>query len=416
MVSRCRLYTIHSSQFTIMKWTTLFKGFFESEKTGGILLLLCTVISLVIANSAWGENYLYFWHSHADLSFGGINLDYSVEQWINDGLMTIFFLLVGLEIERELYAGELSSFSNAILPVVAAVGGMLVPAGIHFLLNAGSPTQSGFGIPMATDIAFALGMLALAGNRVPYSVKIFLTALAIIDDLGAILVIAIFYNSGVQWIYLGLSAGILVGLLILARLGVRHLAVYLLPGIVLWYCMMQSGIHPTIAGVLLAFVIPFSGEDEATPSYKLQHALHKPVAYLIVPVFALANTGIVLQEGWLSQMTTSNSLGIIAGLVIGKPVGILLFCWLLVKLTKVSLPRHVQWKNLLGAAVLAGIGFTMSIFISNLAFGDAQTISYAKVSVLIASLIATTIGLTILFTTRPVEENQGYESEPGGLA
>jgi NhaA family Na+:H+ antiporter len=389
-----------------MKWTKLFRGFFESEKTGGILLLLCTAVSLVIANSAWGEGYTHFWHSKVDLSVAGLTMNYSVEQWINDGLMTIFFLLVGLEIERELYAGELSSFSNAILPVVAAVGGMIVPAGIHFLFNAGTPTQHGFGIPMATDIAFALGMLALAGNRVPYSVKIFLTALAIIDDLGAILVIAIFYNTGVQWAYLGISAGILGGLLLLSKLGIRNLLFYLVPGLALWYCMMQSGIHPTIAGVLLAFVIPFSGENENTPSYRLQHALHKPVGYLIVPLFALANTGIMLEEGWLSQMTTSNSLGIIAGLVIGKPVGILLFCWLLVVLAKVKLPDHVQWKNLLGAAILAGIGFTMSIFISNLAFEDAQTIGYAKVAVLIASLIATTLGLLVLFNTEKVEEKE----------
>lgn len=396
-----------------MKWTKLFKGFFESEKTGGILLLLCTAISLVIANTGMGEAYLHFWHAPLDLSFGPVNLNYSVEQWINDGLMTIFFLLVGLEIERELYAGELSSFSNAILPVVAAVGGMVVPAAIHYLFNAGTPTQSGFGVPMATDIAFALGMLALAGNRVPYSIKIFLTALAIIDDLGAILVIAIFYNTGIDWTYLAIAAGILAALFVLSKLGVRHLAFYLLPGLVLWYCMMQTGIHPTIAGVLLAFVIPFSGENENTPSYKLQHALHKPVAYLIVPIFALANTGIILEEGWLSEMTTNNSLGIIAGLVIGKPIGILLFCWLLVKLAKVKLPNHVQWKNLLGAAVLAGIGFTMSIFISNLAFADARTASYSKVSVLIASLTATVIGLLILFNTRKVSDaiEEGYEPE-----
>lgn len=389
-----------------MKWTTLFKGFFDSEKIGGVLLLLCTLVSLLIANSGFGETYTHFWHSKLDLSFAGLNLNYSIEHWINDGLMTIFFLLVGLEIERELYAGELSSFSNAILPVAAAVGGMLIPAGIHYLFNAGTETQSGFGIPMATDIAFALGMLALAGNRVPYSLKIFLTALAIIDDLGAILVIAIFYNSGVEWLYLGASAGILTGLWVMSKFGVRHLAFYLLPGLVLWYCMMQSGIHPTIAGVLLAFVIPFSGENENTPSYKLQHILHRPVAFFIVPLFALANTGIILEEGWMTEMTTSNSLGIIAGLVLGKPVGILLFCWLLVKFAKVGLPNNVQWKNLLGAAVLAGIGFTMSIFISNLAFADGPTISYAKVSVLIASLIATILGLLILFNTKRIAEEE----------
>lgn len=381
-----------------MKWTKLFKGFFESERVGGLLLLFCTVVSLLVANSAWGEAYTHFWHSRADLSFAGLKLDLSIEQWINDGLMTIFFLLVGLEIERELYAGELSSFSNALLPIAAAVGGMAMPAFIHFLLNAGTPTGGGFGIPMATDIAFALGMLALAGNRVPYSLKIFLTALAIIDDLGAILVIAFFYNAGVQWLYLGLSAGILGLLLLLSKLKVHHLAAYLLPGVVLWYCMIQSGIHPTIAGVLLAFVIPFSGNNENTPSYKLQHFLHKPVAFFIVPLFALANTGIILNEGWVGQMTSLNSLGIIGGLVLGKPIGILLFCWLVIKFTRAALPGGVQWKHLTGAAVLAGIGFTMSIFISNLAFTDGELISYSKVAVLIGSLIATIAGLLLLFT------------------
>ncbi|NTS41585.1 Na+/H+ antiporter NhaA [Flavisolibacter sp. BT320] len=380
-----------------MRWTNLFKGFFESERVGGILLLFCTVVSLFLANSAWGDGYTHFWHSRADLSFAGLNLNFSVEQWINDGLMTIFFLLVGLEIERELYAGELSSFSNAILPVGAAVGGMLVPAAIHFFFNNGSPTEHGFGIPMATDIAFALGMLALAGNRVPYSLKIFLTALAIIDDLGAIVVIALFYSTGINWLYLGISAGILASLFLLSRLKVTHLAFYLIPGIVLWYCMMQSGIHPTIAGVLLAFAIPFSGEHAGTPSYKLQHFLHKPVAFFIVPLFALANTGIVLEDGWIAQMSTSNSIGIMAGLVVGKPVGILLFCALLVYLFKVKLPQNVQWKHLLGAGILAGIGFTMSIFISNLAFKDPTLVSYSKVAVLLGSLMATVIGLLVFF-------------------
>jgi NhaA family Na+:H+ antiporter len=259
---------------------------------------------------------------------------------------------------------------------------------------------------MATDIAFALGILALAGKRVPYSLKIFLTALAIIDDLGAILIIAIFYNSGIEWMYLLISGGILGGLLVLSRLKVYTLWAYLIPGLVLWYCMMQSGIHPTIAGVLLAFVIPFSGNDENRPSYKLQHFLHKPVAYFIVPLFALANTGIILKEGWFSQMGSTNSLGIIAGLVIGKPMGILLFCWMLIKFTKVSLPENVQWKNLAGAAVLGGIGFTMSIFISNLAFSNPEIVSYSKVAVLLASLAATIIGLLILFNTKKWEEEK----------
>lgn len=396
-------------------WTKLFKGFFDSEKIGGLLLLVCTAASLLLANSGWGEAYTHFWHTKLDLSFGGLRLNYPVEQWINDGLMTVFFLLVGLEIERELYAGELSSFSNAVLPLVAAVGGMLVPASIHYLFNAGTATQSGFGIPMATDIAFALGMLALAGSRVPYSLKIFLTALAIIDDIGAIVVIAVFYNSGIQWIYLLTSAGILLALVVLSRLGVRRLPAYLLPGLVLWYCMMQSGVHPTIAGVLLAFVIPFSGNDETTPSYKLQHALHKPVAYFIVPLFALANTGIVLKDGWLNEMTTTNSLGIIVGLVVGKPLGILLFCAAMVGFFKTGLPANVRWKNLAGAATLAGIGFTMSIFISNLAFANVQTAGYAKVSVLLGSAIATILGLMVLFSTKKTtaeeeSETQGFDA------
>ena len=373
-----------------------FREFFDSEKASGVLLIISTIISLIVANSALGPHYLGFWHH----PFAGL----SVELWVNDGLMAIFFLLIGLELVRELNDGELSDLKSAMLPIIAALGGIIVPASIHFYFNAGTPTQSGIGIPMATDIAFALGMLALAGNRVPYSLKIFLTALAIIDDLGAILVIAIFYSTGMQWMYLAISAAILGALYLLSRLKVYNLAFYLVPGVVLWYCMMQSGVHPTIAGVLLAFVIPFSGDNESTPSYKLQQFLHKPVAFFIVPLFALANTGILLKEGWLSEMRTTNSLGIITGLVIGKPVGILLFCFLAVKLLKAKLPQNVRWVNLTGAAVLAGIGFTMSIFISNLAFSNPELISYSKVAVLMGSLIATVAGLTILLNTKQMEE------------
>lgn len=390
-----------------MKWTKLFKGFFDSERLGGLLLLFCTVLSLLIANSGWGNNYLHFWHQKLDLSFAGVNLNLSVEQWINDGLMTIFFLLVGLEIERELYAGELSSFSNALLPIVAAVGGMIVPALVHAFFNAGTASQKGFGIPMATDIAFTLGMLSLAGNRVPYSLKIFITALAIIDDLGAILVIALFYSTGIQWLYLLISAAIIGALLLFAKLKLYHLAFYLLPGLVLWYCIMQSGIHPAVAGVLLAFVIPFSGQDETTPSYKLQQFLHKPVGFFIVPLFALANTGILLKEGWLQEMDSANSLGIMVGLVLGKPVGILLSCGLMIWLFKTKLPLSATWIQLTGVAILAGIGFTMSIFISNLAFTDVALVSYSKVAVLCGSLVATVVGLTFLLTAaKPVEEKE----------
>lgn len=387
-----------------MEWSKLFKDFFDSEKVGGLLLLCCTVFSLALANSGWTEGYTHFWHQPVDLSFAGLRLNFSLQHWINDGLMTVFFLLVGLEIERELYAGELSTFSAALLPIAAAVGGMIVPALVHYAFNTGTPTQPGFGIPMATDIAFTLGMLALAGNRVPYSLKIFLTALAIIDDLGAIVVIAVFYNAGVQWMYLLISAGILVMLWVFSKMKIDSLWLYLLPGVMLWYCMMQSGIHPTLAGVLLAFVIPFSGNNETTPSYKLQRALHKPVGYFIVPLFALANTGIVLSDGWLAEMKSSNSLGIIAGLVIGKPAGILLCCWLLVKFKKAVLPQNVNWKTMWGGAVLAGIGFTMSIFISNLAFANTQTVSSAKIAVLIGSLAATVFGLAILLLVKKGKE------------
>ena len=387
-----------------MTITRLFKEFFNSEKVGGLVLLACTILSLLLANSSFGEAYNHFWHAHIDLSFASVNLNYSVEHWVNDGLMTIFFLLVGLEIERELYKGELSSLRNAILPIGAAVGGMIVPAVIYFLVNLNAANPSGFGIPMATDIAFALGMLALAGSRVPFSLKIFLTALAIIDDLGAILVIAIFYNTGISWAFLGASLGIFALLMVLNKLGIKNLLFYLLPGIIMWYCMLQSGVHATITGVLLAFAIPFSKNDATNPSYLLQHALHKPVAFVILPVFALANTGIVLSEGWLNEMASANSLGIMAALVVGKPVGILSVCWFLLKTKVAALPQDTRWRHLSGAAVLAGIGFTMSIFISNLAFSDTALVQFSKIAVLIASSLATVTGLSILFSSSKVAE------------
>ncbi len=376
-----------------MKPSKLLKEFFESEKSGGLVLLGCTIISLVIANSQWGSSYTGFWHQYFDLSFGSIQLNYSVEHWVNDGLMAIFFLLVGLEIERELYIGELKEIRVAALPIAAAIGGMLVPAAIHFFFNAGTPEQAGFGIPMATDIAFALGMMALLGKRVPFSLKIFLTALAIIDDLGAILVIAIFYSEGVSWIYLLVALGIFIGLSIMGRFKIYNLLFYILPGIVMWYCMLQSGVHATITGVLLAFAIPFGGQDEKSPSYRLQHFLHKPVAFIILPIFALANTGLILSEGWVGELTTNNSLGIILGLIVGKPLGIFLFSLLLIKLKWGNLPQGIKLRHLAGAGVLAGIGFTMSIFIANLAFNDPHIIQFSKISILVGSAIAAILGL-----------------------
>lgn len=389
------------------KITRLLKDFLESEKTGGIILLVCTVISLLIANSSSGSSYIEFWHQYADLSFGPVALNYSIEHWVNDGLMTIFFLLVGLEIERELYIGELKDLKVSSLPIAAAIGGMLVPAAIHFLFNNGTATQAGFGIPMATDIAFALGMLALLGNRVPFSLKIFLTALAIIDDIGAIIVIAIFYNDGISWIYLLSAMAILGGLFILGRLKVYNLLFYIIPGIIIWYCMLKSGIHATITGVLLAFAIPFGKPGKESPSYRLQHFLHKPVAFIILPIFAFANTGLILSTGWQNELTTNNSLGIIFGLLVGKPIGILLFSFLLVKIKWGSLPPGIEWKHLFGAGILAGIGFTMSIFIANLAFKDSTTIQFSKVAVLIGSVLSCIIGLLWLsFTLKKVKEEE----------
>ncbi len=375
----------------------MFTDFFNSEKTGGLMLLACTIISIFIANSAGAAAYIGFWHQHLDLSFAGLQLDLSVEHWINDGLMVIFFLLVGLEIEREIYIGELSNIRNAMLPVAAAIGGMVFPALVHFLFNNGLPTQDGMGIPMATDIAFALGMLSLLGKRVPLGLKIFLTALAIIDDLGAIIVIAIFYTTEISGLYLGLALGIFACLLVMNRLKIHDLAFYLIPGIAMWYCMLQSGVHSTITGVLLAFAIPFSERDDRTnPSYKIQHFLHKPVAFLILPLFALANTALVLGQDWVTGLETRNSVGIMTGLFFGKMIGIFLLSFLMVKLKVGSLPTEVNWGQMLGVACLGGIGFTMSIFVSNLAFSDAGLIQESKIAILTGSLISCLVGLAIL--------------------
>jgi len=353
---------------------------------------------MIIANSGFGETYNHFLHSSINLSFKNIQLDYSLEEWVNDGLMTVFFLMVGLEIERELYIGELSDFKNALLPVIAAIGGMAIPALIHFLFNHGTPTHAGIGIPMATDIAFSLGMLSLLGNKVPPALKIFLTALAIIDDLGAVIIIAIFYTREFSAVNLVIALGIFAFLLILNRLKVYKIWIYLICGVFMWYFMLKSGVHATISGVLLAFAIPFRKIDKINPSYKLQHALHNPVNFIIVPLFALANTGIHLTTGWYNHLYSNNSLGIITGLVTGKPAGIFALCWIAVRLKWCSLPESINWKILLGAGALAGIGFTMSIFITNLAFtNEISLVQDSKIAVLIGSMIAVIIGLIILF-------------------
>lgn len=369
------------------KLSRTFKEFFDSEKAGGILLIVCTAISLLVTNSVFGEKYLHFWHT----PIGGLSL----ELWVNDALMAIFFLLIGLELERELKVGELSDIRNALLPIFAAVGGIAAPALIHFAFNHNTPTQAGIGIPMATDIAFALGVLALLGNRVPASLKVFLTALAVIDDLGAIIVIAVFYTAKLSTAYL-FGAMVVFGILfLLKKARVMSLVPYLIGGVLLWFLMLKSGVHATIAGVLLAFTIPFSAkeDDEDSPSHRLESFLHKPVAFVILPVFALANTGIVIGADALQNLTTANGTGIIIGLLFGKPVGITLLSFAVVGLGICRLPLDLNWKQIFGAGILGGIGFTMSIFITNLAFtGEANIINASKMAILLASLTAGTIG------------------------
>jgi Na+:H+ antiporter, NhaA family len=379
----------------MIRITQLFKDFTNSERSAGFVLIFTTILSLLLANLFIGGPYVNFFHNKVGIDNSVLHLNMSIGHWINDGLMTIFFLLVGLEIEREVYIGEISTFKNASLPVTAAIGGMLVPFIIHFMFNYGTVAQRGGGIPVATDIAFALGVLSLS-KKVPYGLKVFLTAFAIIDDLGAIIIISIFYTSNLNFIYLFAAFGLLAVMIVLNRLKVYKVWVYLVLGTIMWYCMMQSGVHATISGVLLAFAIPFGNGDKDSPSYNLQRALHKPVAFIILPVFALGNTGIIINDTWVHDLQSSNSLGIISGLVLGKPLGILIASYIVVKLKWSSFPTGVQWKHLFGAAVLGGIGFTMSIFITLIAFNDDALINQSKISILVASTLASFLGLFVL--------------------
>lgn len=369
--------------------TETFKRFIASEQSSGIVLIACTLFSLAISNSPLGEGYLAFWQT----KFAGL----TIEHWINDALMAIFFLYVGLELERELYVGELSIFSSALLPMIAAVGGMVAPAAIHYLFNAGTPTQGGFGIPMATDIAFAVGVLAILGSRIPTSLKVFIVAFAVIDDLGAIIVIAAFYTTDLSIAYVAASLAVWGGLMVLnRRFRVMAMLPYLIGGGVMWFFMLKSGVHATLAGVLLAFAIPFSykDEDRESPSHRLEHALNKPVAFIILPIFALANTCVVIGGDWIVDLTSANSLGIILGLVLGKPLGVTLAMLFAVAVGITALPASLRWTHIIGAGLLGGIGFTMSIFITNLAFHDAPaTINAAKIAILLASLLAGVSGM-----------------------
>ena len=370
--------------------TQYFKKFFQFAQSSGNLLVICVALSLLIANSSLSEGF----QSLLDTFIG----PYSISMWINDGLMAIFFLLVGLEIKRELVEGELSSFKSASLPIFAAIGGMLVPALIFTLFNHGTEYQNGWGIPMATDIAFSLAIISMLGNRVPASVKIFLTALAIVDDLGAIVVIAIFYTEKLETTYLLLSALIMLILIVLNYLKVKKHIFYIIPGIFLWYCMHHSGIHATIAGVLLAFTIPTNvSTTEISPLEKLEEKLHFPVSYIIMPIFALANTNIKFHDGMVDALFTNFGYGIILGLFLGKVIGINLFSLIAIKLKLSNLPNKSNWSQMIGAGLLAGIGFTMSIFIALLSYkGHTEIQDEAKFAILIASAISGFSGYFLL--------------------
>ncbi|MBS1831020.1 MAG: Na+/H+ antiporter NhaA [Acidobacteria bacterium] len=419
-----------------------FQEFFARESSGGILLLVCTVVALLWANSPWAHHYAALWHTPLTVGFGSHQLNKELHFWVNDALMAVFFFVVGLEIKRELLVGELASPRQAALPILAALGGVLVPALFYSTLNAGGPGARGWGIPMATDIAFAIGVMALLGPRVPIGLKVFLTALAIVDDIAAVLVIAVFYTSGLSWSALAAAALCLLLAFGANRLGVRHPLPYALIGVLLWITVLQSGIHSTIAGVLLALMIPSrtainqaqflqhgralldhfqkaaetepfhilndveqqtaiealedACEKMQPPLHRLEHGLHPWVTFVIMPLFALANAGVAISGEFATILAQPITLGVILGLVLGKTIGVMLASWLAVKTGLAALPENVTWMHIHGAGWLAGIGFTMSLFMAGLAFtGDAQLTS-AKLGILMASLCAGIIGSAIL--------------------
>lgn len=374
----------------------IFKSFFQSGAISGVILLLCVVLSLLLANSSWASAFHALLNHPMGFSSESIHLRYSLTQWINDGLMAVFFLLVGLEIKRELVEGELSSLRNALLPVASAFGGAIVPALLFAVWNGRAATAAGWGIPMATDIAFALGILSLLGKRVPSSLRIFLAALAIADDLIAILVIALFYSSKIHFAYLGAAAVMLLLQIMFNKLNRQSLLYYLIPGVFMWYFIHHSGIHATIAGVLTALTLPTTQTAVESPLEKLEHGLTKPVNWLIMPLFALANTPIRFTEGMVNGLMERLGMGIIFGLVLGKPLGIGLSSWLIVKLGWGVLPAGAGNRHLLGLGLLGGIGFTMSIFIALLSFPDPALQSEAKFAILIASTLSGILGYLVL--------------------
>lgn len=431
---------------TIEKIIAPVHRFINLEYTGGIVLCCSVLVAIIWANSSLADAYHHLWEINFSIGFAGFTLNHPLHIWINDGLMALFFFVIGLELKREFMDGELSTLQKASLPMMAALGGMLVPALIYWFMNRGTTASHGWGIPMATDIAFALALLSMAGKHIPPSVKVFLSALAVADDLGAVLVIAFFYTENLNFIPLAFAAGLLIILFAGNRLGIRAVAFYLIIGLGVWAGFLLSGVHATIAGVLVAFTIPavrkideklfssnlrrLSDEFEKdipssgtfttahqhhtieevktlalaaeTPLQKIEHALHPWVAFLIMPLFALANAGIIIGSDFFTAIQNPVSFGVILGLIAGKFVGILVFTWLMVASGLSRLPENAEWKHITGLALLAGVGFTMSLFISNLAFQEPEYIEQAKYGILLASIIAGTLGLTMLkLTVKP---------------
>jgi NhaA family Na+:H+ antiporter len=440
----------HLPEAPVQRWVRPFVRFLHVESASGIVLLLCTVVALALANSPWADTFAGLWKLPFRISVGPWGLDESLLHWLNDGLMTVFFFVVGLEIKRELVAGELRGPQQAVLPVIAALGGMVAPATLYLLLQGGRPGQAGWGIPMATDIAFVVGVLALLGPRVPFGLKILLLSLAIADDIGAILVIACFYATSISLVALGLAT---LGFGVIAfcnRIGVRSVPVYVAVGAGIWLAFVQSGVHPTVAGVLLGLLTPASAwigdrtlldvgsdllrrlrgahsgtaEDDRThvlgqlaraaregvsPLERLETALHPWVAFGIMPLFALANAGVRVE---LATLAHPVALAVAAGLVIGKPLGIVLFSWLAVRAGLARLPTGVTWMVLLGAGCLAGIGFTMSLFIAGLAL-EASALQAAKVGILSASVLCAAVGVALLCWLLPTPAPGRHHPPPG---
>lgn len=376
------------------------RKFVQSGSFGGVLLLTCVVISLIIANSSLGPAFDRLLQTELGIHTSSLHLRYPILLWINDGLMAIFFLMVGLEIKRELVEGQLASPKKAVLPIMAALGGVAVPALIYMFFNNGEETAVGWGIPMATDIAFALAIATMLGDKVPTSLKVFLAALAIVDDLIAILVIAIFYSSSLEFMNLAIAGGLVLMLALFNKFGVRKLYFYIIPGLVIWYLIHHSGIHATIAGVLVAMTIPSKMINGKSPLLTLEHIIANPVNYVIMPLFALVNTNILIEADMISGLFTPLGLGIICGLVVGKPVGISLITWLTVKSGLGIMPDKARWSQVIGVGMLAGIGFTMSIFIAILSFaGLEHVLAEAKLSILVASALSGILGAALLVLT-----------------